>query len=67
MEIALRVLAYKVGRTQPPPQDLETLKANALPEEANLDTERLCCQVLAREWPRRREGHSAEWPNYRGK
>jgi hypothetical protein len=64
LEIALRVLAYKLGRTQPPPQDLETLKANALPEEANLDTERLCCQVLAREWPRRREGHVVAYDRF---
>jgi hypothetical protein len=56
METALRVLAHKVGGSTPPAEDVQTLKKNALPEETELDTERIACQVVAREIQKRRRG-----------
>ena len=53
METALRVLAHKVGGTRPPAEDVELLKNNALPEETELDTDRIACQVVAREIQKR--------------
>jgi hypothetical protein len=49
IEIALRVLVHEVSGGTPAVEDVETLKRNALPEEANLDTDRIACQVVARE------------------
>ena len=54
METALRVLAHKVGGSKPPAEDVEALKNNALPEETELDTDRIACQVVAREIQKRR-------------
>jgi hypothetical protein len=56
IETALRVLAHKVGGSTPPAEDVQTLKNNALPEETELDTERIACQVVAREIQKRRNG-----------
>ena len=56
METALRVLAHKVGGSTPPKEDVEELKNNALPEETELDTDRIACQVVAREIQKRRRG-----------
>jgi hypothetical protein len=53
METALRVLAHKVGGSKPPAEDVRTLKKNALPEEVELDTDRIACQVVAREMQKR--------------
>ena len=53
METALRVLAHKVGGRKPPAEDVRTLKSNALPEETGLDTDRIACQVVAREIQKR--------------
>jgi len=54
METALRVLAHKVGGSRPSAEDVEKLKNNALPEETELDTDRIACQVVAREIQKRR-------------
>ena len=54
METALRILAHKVGGGKPPVEDVEALKQNALPEETDLDTDRIACQVVAREIQKRR-------------
>ena len=56
METALRVLAHKVGGSSPPAEDVQTLKSNALPEETGLDTDRIACQVVAREIEKRQRG-----------
>ena len=55
METALRVLAHKTGGAKPPAADVEALKKNALPEETDLDTDRIACQVVAREIQKRRK------------
>jgi hypothetical protein len=54
METALRVLAHKVTGARPAPEDVQLLKQHALPEETNLDTDRIACQVVAREIKKRR-------------
>jgi len=54
METALRILAHKVGGGKPPVEDVEALKQNALPEETDHDTDRIACQVVAREIQKRR-------------
>ncbi len=54
METALRVLAHKVSGARPAPEDVQTVKENALPEETGLDTDRIACQVVAREIQKRR-------------
>jgi hypothetical protein len=53
METALRILVQKVGGAKPSPEDVKTVKKKALPEESDLDTERLACRVIARELERR--------------
>ena len=53
-ETALRVLAHTVSGGKPPIEDVETLKRNISPEEAHLDTDRIACQVVAREIRKRR-------------
>ena len=58
MERALRVLADKVGGRKPPAEDVQILKKNALPEETGLDTDRIACQVVAREIQKRQKGKS---------
>ena len=55
METALRVLAHKVSGARPAPQDVQTIKEHALPEETGLDTDRIACQVVAREIQKRRD------------
>jgi hypothetical protein len=55
METALRILAHKVGGSAPPADDVRTLKKNALPEESGLDTDRIACQVVAREIQKRQQ------------
>jgi hypothetical protein len=55
METALRILAHKVGGSRPPQEDVKALKKNALPEETGLDTDRIACQVVAREIQKRRQ------------
>jgi hypothetical protein len=55
METALRILAYKLGGNKPPVEDVQTLKSNALPEETELDTDRIACQVVAREIQKRQQ------------
>ena len=54
METALRILAHKVGGGKAPAEDVEDLKRNALPDETGLDTDRIACQVVAREIQKRR-------------
>ena len=54
METALRVLAHKVSGARPAPEDVQIIKQNALPEETGLDTDRIACQVVAREIQKRR-------------
>jgi hypothetical protein len=54
METALRVLSHKVNGAQPAPEDVKVIKENALPEESGLDTDRIACQVVAREMKKRR-------------
>ena len=58
METALRVLRDKVGGRKPPAEDVKTLKQNALPEETGLDTDRIACQVVAREIQKRQRRKS---------
>jgi len=53
METALRVLSHKVNGARPAPEDVQLVKENALPEESGLDTDRIACQVVAREMQRR--------------
>jgi hypothetical protein len=60
MEIALRVLADKVGGLKPRPEDVQSLKQSALPEEAGLDTDRIACQVIAREIQKRKARRAKE-------
>ena len=55
METALRVLAHKVSGARPAAEDVQVLKENALPEESGLDTDRIACQVVAREIQKRRQ------------
>ena len=54
METALRVLSHKVSGARPRPEDVKVIKENALPEESALDTDRIACQVVAREIQKRR-------------
>ena len=49
METALRVLSEKVNGGRPSAADVRKIKQHALPEEAGLDTDRIACQVVARE------------------
>jgi hypothetical protein len=53
LETALRVLTYKIGGSKPTAKDIRMLKQNALPEERELETDRLACQVVARELQKR--------------
>ena len=55
METALRILSHKMGGSRPPSEDVRTLKRNALPEETELDTDRIACQVVAREIQKRQQ------------
>ena len=55
METALRILSHKMGGSRPPSEDVRTLKRNALPEETGLDTDRIACQVVAREIQKRQQ------------
>ena len=55
METALRILSHKMGGSRPPSEDVRTLKSNALPEESLLDTDRIACQVVAREIQKRQQ------------
>ena len=53
LETALRVLTYKIGGSKPLTKDIRTLKQSAPPEERELETDRLACQVVARELQKR--------------
>ena len=53
LETALRVLTHKVGGSKPLAKDIRRLKQSALPEERELETDRLACQVVARELKKR--------------
>ena len=55
METALRILSHKMGGSRPPSEDVRTLQRNALPEETELDTDRIACQVVAREIQKRQQ------------
>lgn len=43
-----------MGGLKPPPEDVLALKQSALPEETELDTDRIACQVVAREIQKRK-------------
>jgi hypothetical protein len=60
MMTALRVLAHKVGGSKPMAEDVQAVKENALPGEIGLDTDRIACQVVAREIEKRRNRNSGK-------
>ena len=60
METALRVLSHKVNGGRPSAADVRLIKAHALPEEAGLDTDRIACQVVAREIQKRKRNNKPD-------
>ena len=45
---ALRVLARSIYEEKIAPQDINALRRNALPEEADLPLDELCCRLVHR-------------------